>query len=76
MGIKGFIEKFIEQFDDEPTCEVAAETVFRDIDGWTFIVALSVMSMIDEEYDVQLNASEIRKTNTLQESFYIVASRQ
>ena len=76
MEIKGFIENFIEQFEDEPTCGISAETVFRDIDGWSSIVALSVMSMIDDEYDVQLNGTEMRQANTIQELFDIVSARQ
>ena len=76
MDIKGFIENFIEQFEDEPTCEITAESVFRDIDGWSSIVALSVMSMIDDEYDVQLNGTEMRQANTIQELFDIVSAKQ
>lgn len=76
MEIKDFIENFVEQFDDEPTCEVIEKTKFRDLDGWSSIVALSVMSMIDDEYDVQLNATEMRQANTIQELFDIVSSKQ
>ena len=75
MEIKEFIENFIEQFEDEPTCEVTAETVFRDIDGWSSIVALSFMSMVDEEYDVQLTADEMRKANTIGDLFNTVSSK-
>jgi len=75
MEISNFIENFIEQFEDEPTCEVTAETVFRDIDGWSSIVALSVMAMVDEEYDVQLTADEMRKANTIGDLFNTVSSK-
>lgn len=75
MEISIFIENFIEQFEDEPTCEVTAETVFRDIDGWSSIVALSVMAMVDEEYDVQLTADEMRKANTIGDLFNTVSSK-
>lgn len=75
MEISNFIENFIEQFEDEPACEVTAETVFRDIDGWSSIVALSVMAMVDEEYDVQLTADEMRKANTIGDLFNTVSSK-
>lgn len=75
MEISNFIENFIEQFEDEPACEVTAETVFRDIDGWSSIVALSVMAMVDDEYNVQLAANEMRQANTIQELFDIVSSK-
>lgn len=75
MEISNFFENFIEQFEDEPTCEITAETVFRDIDGWSSIVALSVMAMVDEEYDVQLTADEMRKANTIGDLFNTVSSK-
>ena len=75
MEIKDFIENFKDQFDDELTCELTSTTLFRDLDDWSSIVALSVMSMIDDEYDVQLNASEMRQTNTIQELFDLVSSK-
>lgn len=75
MEISNFIENFIDQFEDEPTCEVTAETVFRDIEGWSSIVALSVMAMVDEEYDVQLTADEMRKANTIGDLFNTISSK-
>lgn len=75
MEIKEFIENFKDQFEDELTCELTSTTRFRDLDDWSSIVALSVMSMIDDEYDVQLNASEMRQANTIQELFDLVSSK-
>lgn len=76
MEISNFIENFKDQFEDELTCELSRETLFRDLDGWSSIVALSVMSMIDDEYDVQLNATDMRQANTIQELFDIVSAKQ
>ena len=75
MENKEFIENFIEQFDEEPSCEVTSETVFRNLEGWSSIVALSVMSMVDDEYDVQLTADEMRNAKTIGDLFNIVSSK-
>lgn len=76
MEFENFIENFKDQFDDELTSELTPETVFRELEGWSSIVALSVMSMIDEEYDVQLTADDIRNSHTLGDLFNIVSSKQ
>ena len=76
MEISNFIENFIEQFEEEPTCELSKETAFRELDGWSSIVALSVMAMVDEEYDVQLTADEMRKANTIGDLFNTIVSKQ
>ena len=76
MEIKEFIENFIDQFEDAPSCELTAETNFRELDGWSSIVALSVMAMVDDEYDVQLTADEMRSANTIGDLFNTVVSKQ
>ena len=53
MDIETFIQNFADQFDDEPE-GLTLETRFRDIDGWSSLVALSEMAMCDEEYEVIL----------------------
>ena len=74
MEIKEFIENFANQFDDTDVSVFSAETRFRELDEWSSLLALSVLAMVDEEYDVQLKADQMRKANPVQELFDIVKS--
>ena len=76
MELKEFIENFAEQFDDTESSEFQADTEYRELDEWTSLTALSIIAMIDEEYDVQLKADEMRKTQTIQELFDLVKSKK
>ena len=76
MELKEFIENFAEQFDDTDVSEIQADTEYRELDDWTSLTALSIIAMIDEEYDVQLRADEMRKTQTIQELFDLVKSKK
>lgn len=76
MEITDFIQNFADQFDETDASVFTAETNFRDLDEWGSLVALSVMSMVDDEYDVQLTAEEMRATNTIQELFDVVNSHK
>ena len=76
MELKEFIENFAEQFDDTESSEIQADTEYRELDEWTSLTALSIIAMIDDEYDVQLKADEIRKTQTIQELFDLVKSKK
>lgn len=76
MEIKDFIENFADQFDDTDASELKPETNFRDLDEWSSLIALSILSMVDDEYDVQLAANEMRQANTIQELFDIVSAKQ
>ena len=74
MDVDRFIQNFADQFDEEPE-GLTLETHFRDVEGWASIVALSVMAMCDEEYDVILSANEMENSNTISDIFNIVKSR-
>lgn len=74
MEMKDFIQNFADQFDEIDVETLTAETKFRDLDEWSSMIALSVMAMIDEEYDVQIKADEMRNSQTVQELFDIVNS--
>lgn len=71
---KQFIQNFADQFDDEPE-GLTLETRFRDIDDWSSIVALSVMAMCDEEYDVIISANEMESANRIIDIYKIVNER-
>lgn len=75
MEIKSFIENFAAQFDETDANQFSLETKFRDLEEWSSIIALSVMAMIDEEYDVQLKGDEMRNSNTIEELYNIVNSK-
>lgn len=76
MEIKEFIENFANQFDDTDASVFTADTKFRELDEWSSLMALSILAMVDEEYDIQLKADQMRKANTIQELFDIVKSLQ
>ena len=75
MEINSFIEHFAEQFNDTDVGEFKAETVFRDIEEWSSLIALSIIAMVDEEYEVILKGDDIRNTNTIEELFNVVKSK-
>lgn len=75
MELKDFIEKFAEQFDDVDVTTLSAETKFREIDGYTSLVALLIITMIDEEYNVTVTGDDMKKQVTIGDLFNLVTSR-
>lgn len=75
MELNKFVEKFAEQFDDTDSSEIKADTRFRDIDEWSSLVGLSVIAMVDEEFNVLLKGEDMRQANTPAELFEIVKSK-
>lgn len=75
MDLNEFIENFAEQFDDTDINEIKADTVFKELDEWSSLVALSVIAMVDEEYDVTIKGDEIRNSKTVEDLFNAVKSK-
>lgn len=75
MDEKEFVENFANQFDDTDASEFSMSTRFRDIDEWSSLIALGVIAMADEEYDVTLKGDDIIKSNTVEDIYNIVKSR-
>lgn len=75
MKIKEFIQSFANQFDDTDIIVLTPETNFRDLDEWTSLMGLAVMAMVDEEYNVQIKADDLRGCKTIQELFDLVNSK-
>ena len=75
MEIKDFIQNFADQFDDTDASEITATTNFRDLDEWSSLIALSIIAMVDEEYDVTLKGDDIKNANTVEDLFNTVQSK-
>ena len=70
-----FVELFAEQFDDTDASEIKAETVFKDLDEWSSLIALSVIAMVDEEYDITIKGDDIRNSKTVEDLFNAVKAK-
>lgn len=75
MNLQDFIENFANQFDDTDASEIKAETVFKELDEWSSLIALSVIAMVDEEYDITIKGDDIRNSNTVEDLFNVVKAK-
>lgn len=75
MELNDFIQNFADQFDETDASEIKAETVFHELDEWSSLIALSIIAMIDEEYDITIKGDEMRSAVTVEDLFNIVKSK-
>jgi acyl carrier protein len=75
MKLEEFITLFAEQFDDTSADVFTRTTDYKSLDEWSSLVALSVISMVDEEYDKQLTGAELRQTNTIEELYNLIEAK-
>ena len=75
MNLEDFIQNFADQFDDTDASEFKANTVFHELDEYSSLIALSIIAMIDEEYDVSIKGDDMKSAVTIEDLFNIVKSR-
>ena len=75
MEIKDFIKNFADQFEDTPVSEFTKETVFHDLDEYSSLIGLSIMSMVDDEYGVTLSGNEMKAAVTIEDLFNTVKAK-
>ena len=75
MELKTFIENFAAQFDDTEASVFTAETKFRDLEEWSSLIGLSLIAMVDEEYDITLKGDDIKNATTIEDLFNTVKSK-
>ena len=64
MNVQDFIEKFAEAIDIETT-ELTTDTEFRTLDEWDSVAYISVIAMMDEEYDIQIEMPTFKTLKTI-----------
>ena len=75
MEVKNFIDNFAAQFDETDSADFTPETNFKNLEEWSSLLALSIIAMADEEYNVKLKGDDIRNSQTIEELFHIVKQK-
>jgi acyl carrier protein len=75
MELNEFIKILADQFDETDPSEFNADTNFRELEEYSSLVALSIIAMADEEFNVRLKGEDIRNAPTVKQLFELIKSR-
>ena len=75
MTKEEFVQEIMENLEIEDASSVQDTTVFRELDEWDSLAALSTISMIDDEFGVTINNKDLRSVETLGELYDMVTER-
>lgn len=74
-SLEEFVALFAEQFDDTDPSEITATTEFHDLDEWSSLIGLSIIAMVDEEFDIALKGDDIRNAVTVEDVYNNVKTK-
>lgn len=70
-----FLENFKNILDDTDVSLINIDTVFRELEEWSSLTALSLIAMVDEAYSVKLTGDDIKSSKSLNDIFNIIKSK-
>lgn len=71
-------QKFLEQFKEVleiENREIGLDDAFRDLEEWDSLALLSVIAMIDDEYDVIIKGNQFKELQTLTQVIAFINSQ-
>ena len=74
MDTAQFLELMQDTLDLET--ELTLDVKFRELDEWDSLAYLSTIAMIDDEYDVVINANEFKSLETLGDIAKAIEAKQ
>ena len=75
MNTQEFVQNFANLFDETDTSEITCSTEFKNLEEWSSLIALSVIAMADEEYNIKLKGDDIKAAHTVEDLYNVVKSR-
>jgi acyl carrier protein len=75
MVIQDFIEKIETEFEDIKPGVLKPESRFADVLDWNSVNALTVIALVDCEYDVILTADDFFKSETVLDIYNIIQEK-
>jgi acyl carrier protein len=69
MTLNEFVQAFGSEFDETPIEQFTHKTVFKNLEEWGSLTALSIIAMVDEKMDKRITGADIRSSNTIEDLF-------
>jgi acyl carrier protein len=72
MDLINFVNDFSSEFIDTPKTIFNDETNFKELPEWDSVLALSIISMIDDNYNKRISGAELRACNTIADLYNVI----
>jgi len=70
-----FLANFKDVFDETDVTTIDFDTVFKNLDEWDSMLALTIIAMADDEYGIKLTGQDIRSSSTVNDLYEIIKNK-
>jgi len=75
LEINSFIKQLEDTIEDLQPNSIKPEVDFKTLEQWDSLAMLSLLAMLDVEYNVTLTAEELNSCNNVRELYELVQSK-
>lgn len=75
MTVEEFTMNLEGEFDELEPNSLTPDTNYRNIKNWSSMYALIIIAFVDANFDVMLNAADLKNTETIRDLYQIVQSK-
>lgn len=72
MDTNKFLADFASAFDEISVEDLSLSTNFRDLDEWSSLCGLAIMSMIKDNYGITITPQEMRNSETIEDIYNLI----
>ncbi len=75
MNLDEFVKAFAGEFDETPIENFAAKTVYKDLDEWGSLTALSIIALAMEEFGKKITGADLRNCSTIEDLYNFIQAK-
>ena len=75
MTLDEFVTAFAEEFDETPADQFKADTVYKDLDEWGSLTALSIIALAMEVFGKKITGADLRGCSTIEELYNLIQTK-
>lgn len=75
-SIEEFANNLAGEFEDLEPGSITPETNYREIKSWSSMYALIIIAFVDANYDVTLNAEDLKNSQSIRDIYNIIIQKK
>ena len=75
MTLDEFVTAFAAEFDETPAEQFKADTVYKELDEWGSLTALSIIALAMEGFEKKITGADLRACNTIEDLYNLIQTK-
>ena len=75
MELNEFVSLFADQFEETDSSEISASTEFKELEEWSSLQAMFVITAVKKKLGKTINGKEINECATVEDLFNLIQSK-